>query len=100
LFGKHPYLVALPIFFILGTGLVLIFIPLQTLIQEYTPFNVRGRVFGALNTMINLGAVLPLLFTATLVDLFGLRFILLMTGTFIILLGVFAKKRRVIWIKS
>ncbi|HUS60116.1 MAG TPA: MFS transporter [Nevskiaceae bacterium] len=94
LFGKHPYLIALPIFFILGAGAVLIFIPLQTLIQEYTPFDVRGRVFGALNTMVNLGAVLPLLFTATLVDLFGLRFIMLMTGAFIILLGVFAKKRQ------
>lgn len=94
LFGKHPFLVALPIFFALGTGMVLIFIPLQTLIQEYTPFNVRGRVFSTLNTMVNLGTVLPLLFTATLVDLFGLRFILLVMGAFIILLGVFAKKRR------
>lgn len=94
LFGQHPIVIALPLFLISGFGSVFIFIPLQTLIQEYTPFNVRGRVFGALNTMINWGTVLPLLFTATLVDLFGLRFILLIMGIFIISLGVFAQKKR------
>lgn len=94
LFGQHPFIVALPLFLILGVSSVLFFIPLQTLIQEHTPFNIRGRVFGSLNTMINLGAVLPLLFTATLVDLFGLRFILVMVGIFIIFLGVFAQKKK------
>lgn len=94
LFGQHPFIVGLPLFLILGASAVLVLIPLQTLIQEYTPFNVRGRVFSTLNTMINLGTVLPLLVTATLVDIFGVRFILLMVGLLIILLGVFAQKKR------
>ena len=95
LFLKYPLFLALPLIFSLGVSYVLVFVPLQTLIQEATPFDVRGRVFCALNMAVTLTAVLPILVTATLVDFFGLRWILIFGGTFILLLALFAQKKKV-----
>lgn len=91
-------LLALPvaIFIILSLGIsfVLMVVPLQTLLQQFTPFDVRGRVFGLLNTGINLASLLPLLVTATLVDVFGLRFVLLLTGAGLFALAVVVRRKK------
>lgn len=41
----------------------------QTILQENTTDETRGKVFGALNMLINVAATLPILFAATLADL-------------------------------
>lgn len=78
----------------LGIGYVFVYIPLQTLIQEHTPFNVRGRVFGTLSTVVTLAAAIPMLITATIIDILGVRLILNLFGAGIIFLALIARKKR------
>jgi MFS family permease len=80
--------------FLLGLGYVLIYVPLQTLLQEHTPFNVRGRVFGVLSTLVTLLSALPMLLVTTLVDIFGVRLILLILGGGLIILGILANRKK------
>lgn len=77
-----------------GISFVLMLIPLQVLVQENTPFDIRGRVFGTLNTLIALAAVIPVLTTVTLVDVVGVRLILTVGGLGLITLALYAARGR------
>ena len=63
---------------ILGLGSSLIAIPAQTTLQEETPEEQRGKVFGLQNNLINIALSLPLILTGALVSKFGLVPILLL----------------------
>lgn len=92
LFSK-PIIFSLPIFVGLGIAYIFMYVPLQTLIQEHTPFNVRGRVFGFLSTIITLASAIPMLVTTTLIDIFGIRLILFILGGGILFLATIARSR-------
>ncbi len=91
---SRPFIFSPLLIFLVGLGYVLIYVPLQTLLQEHTPFKVRGRVFGVLSTLVTLASALPMLLVTTLVDIFGVRLILLILGGGLIFLGVFAAKKK------
>ena len=57
---------------LLGVGAALLGIPAQTTIQEDTPENVRGKVFGLQNNLINIALSLPLALAGGLVSRYGL----------------------------
>ena len=57
---------------LLGVGAALLAIPAQTTIQEDTPENQRGRVFGLQNNLINIALSLPLVLAGTVVSRYGL----------------------------
>lgn len=76
----------------LGFAYIIMFIPCLTLVQENTLFSLRGRVFSTLSTLVTLAAAVPMLLTATLVDLFGVRAILIAASLGIIALGFYARK--------
>lgn len=57
---------------LLGVGSALLAIPAQTTIQEETPEEQRGKVFGLQNNLINIALSLPLVLAGTLVGRFGL----------------------------
>jgi len=94
--GRFVFGLAMLLFLLLGTSFVLMIVPLQTLLHQSTPFDIRGRVFGALNMGINLASLLPLLLTATLVDIFGLRIVLIGAGLGLTSLAVFAQKKKAV----
>lgn len=77
-----------------GFGYVRVYLPLQTLIQEHTPFKVRGRVFTTLNMAVTLAAAIPIFITTTLADLLGARIIFTLLGLGIILLSFFAERKK------
>ncbi|BBC22265.1 MFS transporter [Pseudanabaena sp. ABRG5-3] len=52
----------------IGINGSLIVIPMRTVIQEHTPENMRGKVFGLLNNGENIAASLPLALIAVLLD--------------------------------
>ncbi len=82
----------------LGLFAVSIIIPTKTLIQEHSPFEVRGRVYGVLNMLISLAGIVPLLVVASLVDLFGVRTVILLSGLFLISMSVaFSKKQALVF---
>jgi MFS family permease len=57
---------------VLGVGAALLAIPAQTTIQEDTPEDQRGKVFGLQNNLINIALSLPLALAGTVVSRFGL----------------------------
>jgi MFS family permease len=57
---------------LLGLGAALLAIPAQTTIQEETPADQRGRVFGLQNNLINIALSLPLVLAGALVSQYGL----------------------------
>jgi len=92
LFLTPPFILVVFLTVALGISYMFIYIPLQVLIQENTPFDVRGRVFGTLSTLITLGSFFPMLITTSLVDLLGLQIVLFLFGLGILTLAFFAKK--------
>ncbi|MFM7548517.1 MAG: MFS transporter, partial [Cyanobacteriota bacterium] len=57
---------------VLGVGAALLAIPAQTTIQEDTPEDQRGKVFGLQNNLINIALSLPLVLAGTVVSRYGL----------------------------
>ncbi len=57
---------------LLGVGAALLAIPAQTTIQEDTPEDQRGKVFGLQNNLINIALSLPLVLAGTVVSRYGL----------------------------
>ncbi len=90
LLGSLRALVALGIAFLLGIGFVSIIIPVQTLLQEKTPEDKRGRVFGVLGFAITLTSILPVLLTATIAEILGTNFMIGIISLLVGVLGVYS----------
>jgi MFS family permease len=78
-------LVVATLVLILGMMNGLISIASQTILQEHTTDATRGKVFGALNMMVNIAATLPILFAGIFADLIGVSRVVVVLG--LILLG-------------
>lgn len=83
---------------LLGLGASLIGVPMQTLIQQQTPSEMHGKVFGFQNNAVNLALSLPLAIAGPLADALGLRVVLLGMSVFVVIVGFWAWKntRRVL----
>ncbi len=90
--GRLSSLLGIIITFFLGISIVMVLIPVQTILQEKTPEDKRGRVFGVLGFSITLASVLPVLFAATLADVLGIRFVLLIVSFMLFIVWLFSLK--------
>ena len=70
-----PVLILLAVF---GACAAIVAIPMQTAIQEETPEEMRGKVFGLQNNAINIALSLPLALAGVAETFFGLRIVFLM----------------------
>lgn len=75
---------------LLGVGASLIGVPMQTLIQQQTPPQMHGKVFGFQNNAVNIALSLPLAITGPLTDAIGLRGVLLGMSILVSVMGVWA----------
>ncbi len=75
---------------LLGVGAALVGVPMQTLIQLQTPPEMRGKVFGVQNNVINIALSLPLAIAGLLADAVGLRQVLVGMGLVVIVAGLWA----------
>jgi MFS family permease len=57
-----------------GVEYALVAIPAQTALQEELPSEVRGRIFGILNTLLSLASFLPVIAAPAVADLLNLAF--------------------------
>lgn len=78
--------------FLAGLAFSLFTIPTQTLLQEKTPIELRGRVFGVLGFLITLVSVFPVLFAATIGEVLGERWMILILAMAVFTLGLFSLK--------
>ncbi|MGH2463186.1 MAG: MFS transporter [Candidatus Limnocylindria bacterium] len=83
-------LIALVIAIAFGAGIAyaLIAIPAQTALQEELPVNVRGRIFGILNTLLSVASFFPVLAAPLIADLVDI--VLPGLGIPVVLLGLSA----------
>ncbi|SRR5258706_3819139 len=72
--------------FVMGIAIALIFVPSNTIIQEQTSDEVRGKIYGTLNTLVSLSSILPVVVIGSLADVFGVKAVLtsLSIGIFLI----------------
>jgi len=73
---------------VLGFGGSYVIIPTQTLLQELTPNNLRGRVFSTQIMVMGIVAALPVLLAGALSDIFGVQTVLFAVGAVIIICGI------------
>jgi len=79
---------ALALTVVLGIGGACVGVPMQTVIQEETPEQMRGKVFGLQNNAINIALSLPLVLVGGLTASFGLKPVILGLGVAVIAIGL------------
>ncbi|HEY9801729.1 MAG TPA: MFS transporter [Leptolyngbyaceae cyanobacterium] len=94
----HNLALALGLCAVLGIGAALIGVPMQTVIQQQTPPNMHGKVFGFQNHAVNIALSAPLAITGPLTDALGLRTVLMTMSVVVVVVGFWAWKntRRVL----
>lgn len=78
--------------FFLGIAMVSILVPSQTVLQENTPDEDRGKVFATLGVAMSALSLIPVLLAGILADLYGVIPILMGVGITITLTGIFGLK--------
>ena len=73
----------------LGIGGALIGIPMQTAIQMETPSDMRGKVFGLQNNVINIALSLPLVVVGVAESIVGLKAVFLALAFLVLSGGLF-----------
>lgn len=79
--------------FVLGLMNAWISVTSQTLLQEHSSEELRGRVFGALNMLINVAATLPIFLAGILADLFSVTKVIFALGVAVLLYGLWQAAR-------
>ena len=83
--------------FLLGFSNALIFVPSNTILQEKTAEEFRGKVYGALNALAGIFSLLPIILVGFLSDIIGIASVITGIGIFILGIGtlrvLFALKR-------
>ena len=77
------------ILFVLGAVNALVIVPSQTAVQQHTPEELRGRIFGVLATMVNAASFLPILFAGVLADTLGVVVMMVLLGLSVFLSGFY-----------
>jgi len=73
--------------FIGGVEFGMLFIPAFTVLQEKTEAELRGRIFGAMFTVVNAAIAIPILLAGGLADLFGVTRVIFGMGTLLVASG-------------
>ena len=71
--------------FILGVALDMVNIPAQTVMQEHTPEDVRGRVFAFQSTLYNAGSIPVILFAGLIADTLGIETVMYILAVAVLL---------------
>jgi MFS family permease len=78
--GPPKLLAAFTLFAITSFGFVGALIPAQTFIQETTPHHLLGRVFGNFVIVSTAATIVPVVFSATIIDIFGVHVLFFLLG--------------------
>lgn len=78
---------AIVLAFIIGAAFALIFIPSNTVVQEETSDQMRGKIYGFLNTMVGAVSILPVLAVGAISDALGVEKVLFIMGVSFLLIS-------------
>lgn len=74
--------------FILGLANSFVFVPANTILQEKTSEEFRGKIYGFLSTAIGLLSLLPIVLVGGLADLIGVGAVIIGLGICLMILGI------------
>lgn len=74
--------------FILGFANSLVFVPANTMLQEKTTDEFRGKVYGFLNAFIGVLSLLPVVIVGSLADVVGVGAVITGIGVFLLAVGI------------
>ncbi|MFH1565856.1 MAG: MFS transporter [bacterium] len=86
--GVDIILFALILVFLIGIFSSFIFVASNVKLQKYCKDNMRGKMYGFLQTAVTAGALIPVLFGGFLADKVGVLKVIGFTGLFIIFIGI------------
>ncbi len=78
--------------FLLGMAMVSIIVPSQTVLQESTPEESRGKVFSVLSVAMSGLSLIPVILSGVLADFFGVMPIFIALGLLTLIVGIFTLK--------
>jgi MFS family permease len=64
--------------FTAGVSYAFVAVPAQTALQEELPADVRGRVFGVLNTLVSLASFVPIIVVGSIADFVGVTAVIML----------------------
>lgn len=73
--------------FFLGLANAFVFVPANTILQENTTDEQRGKVYGVLNTIIGVFSLIPIILVGGLSDLIGVVSVIVGIGVLLLLFG-------------
>lgn len=85
--------VAMGLLFLLGAANAMIDVPSQTALQIHTPEELRGRIYGVLNTLVNSAAFLPVLFAGIIADLYTVPVVIILMGIVVFFTGFYIQDK-------
>lgn len=73
---------------VLGFAFAFVFIPSNTILQEETSDELRGKIYGSLNTLVGAISLFPVLAVGSLADVFGVAKVLTTIGIIVLSIGI------------
>ena len=73
---------------VLGFAIAFIFVPANTSLQEETSDEIRGKVYGVLNSLIGIMSIIPVVAVGGLADLIGVKAVITGIGLVILFIAV------------
>lgn len=74
--------------FLLGFANALVFVPSNTLLQEKTTDEFRGKAYGALNALVGVFSLIPIVIVGELADMFGVGSVITTIGIILVFIGL------------
>lgn len=74
--------------FFSGLANAFMFVPANTLIQEETSDEVRGKIYGTLNSLISLLSLLPIVLVGPVADVYGVQAVLVVLSVSVGIIGI------------
>jgi MFS family permease len=87
--GVIPLLtVVIVVAFVAGISYAFVAVPAQTALQEELPSDVRGRVFGVLNTLVSMASFLPIIIVGPVADVIGTPAVIVICAVVVAATGI------------
>ena len=87
--GVIPLLtVVIVVAFVAGVSYAYVAVPAQTALQEELPADVRGRVFGVLNTLVSMASFLPIIIVGPVADVVGTPAVIVLCAAVVAATGI------------
>lgn len=77
----------------MGVAVTAVAIPAQSILQQKTPADLLGRVFGQLSFLLNIATTIPLFFAASVIDIIGISLTMIILGLLLLAGHLFIKHR-------